>query len=179
MITCVGCGEVKERHCNNLCHSCYKKQWHKNNPNYDRERRNQKPMIENKSCPLYLGVVVAEQVLSKVFKNINQMPFGNKGFDFICNNGYKVDSKASTKRIVNKKSDYWSFNIRKNQIADYFALLAFDNHNDITPLYFWLIPGNIINNKQTISISKSTNKWNEYKQDINKVIGCCNMLKGE
>ena len=133
----------------------------------------QKPI--NKDSAQYLGITCAEQVLGQIFKNVEMMPFGNKGFDFICGKGYKVDSKASV--IRNKK--YWSFSINKNKIADYFALLIFDNRDNINPLHFWLIPGDIVNDKITLTISKSTiTKWDEYKQDINKVIKCCNNIKG-
>lgn len=134
----------------------------------------------NKESPIYLGVTVAEKVLSNVFKNVEKMPNCNPGYDFICGKGYKVDSKACCKRIHDKQSNNWTFHINKNKITNYFALLAFDNRNDINPLHFWLIPGNIINNKAGVTISESTiSKWNEYKRDISKIISCCNTLKGE
>ena len=132
----------------------------------------------NKESSLYLGVTVAEQVLSNIFKNVEKMPNGNPGFDFICGKGYKVDSKACC--ISKRKYNSWHFVIRKNTTADYFALLAFDNRNDINPLYFWLIPGDIINDKTSIRISESTiNKWDEYRRDIDEIISCCNILKGD
>ena len=131
----------------------------------------------NKQCATYLGVTCAEQVLSKVFKNIEIMPYGNKGFDFICGKGFKVDSKASCKA---KNENCWLFSIRKNKIPDYFALIAFDNRDDLTPKYFWLIPGHVINDKTGIGIYESTlSKYDEYRQDINKVIKCCNNLQGK
>ena len=134
----------------------------------------------NKKSSNYLGITCAEEVLNQVFKNVEVMPFGNPGYDFVCNNGFLIDSKASCKHISNKQSDNWLFAINKNKIPDYFALLAFDNRTNINPLYFWLIPGHIINDKITTTISESTiNKWNKYRQDISKVIKCCNNLKGE
>ena len=130
----------------------------------------------NKQSTNYLGITCAEQVLSKVFKNVQTMTYGNKGFDFICNKGFKVDSKASTKH---KKYNSWTFSIKQNKIPDYFICLAFDNRNDINPLYAWLIPGSIINEKTRHVISESTmNKYNKYKLDINKIIKCCNKIKG-
>ena len=145
----------------------------------DNTFNNQKRPINKKSAT-YFGVTVAEKVLSNVFKNVERMPANNSGYDFICGKGYKVDSKASCKRIYNKRSNNWSFHIDKNKTANYFALLAFDNRDDINPLYFWLIPGNVINDKVSIGISESTiNKWDEYRRDISKIISCCNTLKGE
>ncbi len=138
-------------------------------------KNNYKLKSINKESPNYLGINCAEQVLSKVFKNVKMMPYGNPGFDFKCSNGYKVDSKAACK---NKRDNNWIFAINKNKIPDYFALLAFDNRNDINPLYFWLIPGYVVNDKIRISISQSTlSKWNGYKQDISKVIKCCDNIK--
>ena len=131
----------------------------------------------NKNSTQYLGIICAEQILDKVFKNAQRMPTNNSGFDFICNNGYLVDSKSACKH---KRDNNWNFHINKNKIADYFALLAFDNRDNTNPLHFWLIPGNIINNQIGISISESTiSKWDKYRQDIDKVIKCCDILKGD
>lgn len=141
---------------------------------------NYKPKQLNKSCTQYLGIICAEQVLSKIFKNVTRMGINNPGYDFICGKGFKVDSKASCKRIIDKKSDHWSFSIKQNKIADYFLCLAFDNREDLNPLYLWLIPSKILNNKKSTTISESKlNKWNEYKLDINKVVECCNIIKGD
>jgi hypothetical protein len=129
----------------------------------------------NKNCSQYLGITCAEQVLSKVFKNVTRMPNNNRGYDFICGKGYKVDVKSSCK---DKIYGSWGFHIKQNKIPNYFALLAFDNRDDINPLHFWLIPSNLINDKVNFKISKlSLSKWDKYKQDINKVITCCYILK--
>lgn len=137
-----------------------------------------KPASENKQCPVFLGVHVAEQVLSKVFKNVEQMPYGHKGCDFICNKGKKIDVKSACTRVRDKCSDNWAFMIRKNKIADFFLCLAFDNREDLNPLHIWLIPGNIINHLMGASISESTiSKWDEYKLDIAKVTTCCDSMK--
>ena len=196
MITCLSCGEVKELHCKNICQKCYNKQyrklninnrklWDKNNRKernkYHREHNYEigktKSMYKNKTCPLYLGVVIAEQVLEQVFKTVQKMPMHNPGYDFICGKGYLIDVKSATLR---EKRNYWGFGINKNKIADYFLCLAFDNRTDLNPEHIWLIPSDIVNDKTGIGISPSTiNKWNEYKLDINKIIKCCNTLKGD
>jgi len=129
----------------------------------------------NKSSTNYLGITCAEQVLSKVFKNVQLMTYCYKGYDFICSNGYLIDSKSSCK---SEKYNKWNFHINKNKIPDYFIFLAFDNRADLNPEYIWLIPGNIVNDKTGVSISESKlDKWDEYKLDINKVIKCCDTLK--
>ena len=135
--------------------------------------------INNKNCSTYLGVIIAEQLLAKAFKNVERMPSNNKGFDFKCNHGYMIDVKSSTK---NKKRNAWLFMIKQNQIADYFLCLAFDNRQNLNPLHIWLIPSKEINYLKGLSISEGTiNKWNKYEltDKLDKVIGCCNIMKGD
>ena len=137
-------------------------------------------MDKNKEHSLFLGVHIAEQVLSKVFKNVKQMPYGNKGFDFFCNKGKKIDVKASVLHTNGESLGHWLFIIKQNIIADYFLCLAFDNREDLNPLHIWLIPADKLNHLTGTTISKSTiNKWDEYKLDINKVISCCNIMKSD
>lgn len=134
---------------------------------------------KNKLCPSWLGVHIAEQVLSKVFKNVVKQPYGFPGYDFVCNRGMKIDSKAACLGTHNnKKRTQWKFDINHNQIADYFLCIAFDNRTDLNPLHLWLIPGHVLNNKSCASITKSSiDKWNEYILDIDKISKCCNVMK--
>lgn len=142
-----------------------------------------KPMYENKKCSSYLGIYISEQVLSKVFNNVEVMPPTNPSYDFICNKGKKIDVKSSCIRIDNinnVKYFKWNFKIRKNKVADYFLCIAFDNREDLNPLHVWLIPGNEVNRKQTASISPSTtHKWDKYRINTDKVTEWCNKLKEE
>jgi hypothetical protein len=139
------------------------------------------PMGENRNCSSFLGVHVAERVLRHVFKDVVQMPTNNHGFDFICNHGKRIDAKSSCKRIEGSNEHIrWQFHIDKNIIADYFVLLAFDNRDDTNPLHGWMIPGHVVNNRVTISISESTiDKWDEYRIDIDDIIDCCDSMRGE
>lgn len=131
-------------------------------------------MSENKECSQYLGIHVAERILSKMFKDVEVMPTHNEGYDFICNKGKKIDVKAACLR----KDGVWHFNIRRNTIADYFLCIAFDNRKDLNPLHLWLVPGNEINHLTGTSITESTlNKWSEYGLEIGKVVECCNSMK--
>lgn len=168
----------------------YARDWRRNNPersieigkkSNDKRRRNmgQLPMNENRECPAYLGVHVAEKVLRNVFNNVKQMPFENPGFDFICNKGKKIDVKSACMISSNRcKSPFWVFNINKNIIANYFLFLAFDNRKQLNPLYLWLMPGEIVNTLTQTSISQVTmKKWDKYKLDIENVIKCCDTIK--
>ena len=136
------------------------------------------PMGENKACAGYLGVYVAERVLSHVFKNVQRMPNNNHGYDFICNHGKKIDVKAS---CIQKKPNNivsWQFIINKNHIADYFLLLAFDNRDDLNPMHMWLIPEEKISHLHSATIAANKiHKWDEYKLDISKVTKCCDVLR--
>lgn len=171
IITCKECGK-ENPHYNNkkLCKRCYMKQWRKENPNYDNNWKHKnkicQPMDQNKSCPQYLGIVIAEQLLIKVFNKVEIMPNNHKGYDFI-GDGMKIDAKASCRYLIKNQADKWKFNIRKNKIPNYFICLAFDNRTDLNPEHIWLIPGNKINDKFGIGISESKlNKYIQYELNI-------------
>ena len=137
-----------------------------------RIRQGHRPFNENKECASYLCVHIAERVLSHVFKDVKRMPYGNRGYDIICNKEKLIDIKSSCIRTIHNN---WSFSIRRNTIADYFLCLAFDKLKDLNPLHGWLLPGKKFNHLSTASICPSTiYKWDSYKLDINKVVACCN-----
>ena len=177
----------------NICKSCYNKrvkQWRQENPDKARatvtkqHRKNGAlPYDENNTCSAYLGVHVAERVLRHVFKDIEVMPYGNVGYDFICNKGKKIDVKSAC-FVTSFKGGYeyhrWQFHIRRNTIADYFLCLAFDNREDLNPLHAWMLPCDKVNHLFTATISPGTiHKWDDYKLDINKVVSCCNVLRNQ
>ena len=174
-----------------LCRKCYHKQYHKLYYAKNKEKMYKyikqyyydnigQPMSENKECSSYLGMHIAEQVLSKIFKDVEIMPINNTGYDFTCNKGMKIDVKSSTVDMSGRSLGRWAFVIKRNIIADYFLCLAFDNRKNLNPLHIWLLPSKYVNHLTKISISKSTiNKWDEYRLDINKVISCCNTMKGD
>lgn len=158
------------------CKSCNRKATVERN---HRIGRNQ-PFNENTTCSSYLGVCIAERMLSHVFKNVERMPYGNKGFDFICGRGYKIDVKSSSRQ--SNHNHKWHFNIKRNKIADYFLLIAFNNREDLDPEHVWLIPGYTLNDKISTSISDGTiSKWEEYElhDKLDAVISCCDTLKGD
>jgi hypothetical protein len=132
-------------------------------------------MEDNKSCNGYLGIVIAERVLSMVFTGVQRMPNGNKGFDFRCSQGFDVDVKSA---CVTKGKNGWIFQINRNKIADYFALLAFDNRQSLTPLHLWIMPGHVVNNNVSVHIAPSTLvKWSKYEHPLEKVVECCEALR--
>ena len=170
------------------CHNEYKKQWRlqniesvKKNRKINDERNGIIPFYKNKSCGLYLGVHVAERVLSNVFNNVERMPCINPGYDFICNKNKKIDVKSGCimKRSINtSRSLAWSFDIRRNKIADYFLILAFSNRQELKPMYMWLMPANFINHLKTATITEKTlHKWANFELNIDDTIKCCDIMK--
>ena len=155
-----------------ICQKCSNER--NNQSRYQRGERQK--LGTNPNCASYLGVYISEQILFKIYKNVQRMPMNNPGYDFICGKGYKVDVKSGC--LGKNRSNKWEFKINKNKTADYFLCLAFDNRQDLNPLYVWLIPGKDINHLNGAVISKSTlDRWSEYEQSIDKVISCCNMIR--
>ena len=141
-----------------------------------------KPMSENRECASFLGVYIAEGVLSKIFKNVTRMPNNNSGYDFVCSKGFKIDVKSAVMIYPKGRSPIWNFVINHNKIADYFICIAFDNRKNLTPLHVWVIPGKDINDKLSFHIStnpKFTKLWSKYEktEELDKVVACCNKLK--
>jgi len=146
---------------------------------YSRDVYGTLPMSENKECAQYFGITVAERLIRHLFKDAIRMPNGNPGYDFICAKDKKIDVKSACITVYNNnKNPHWQFDIRKNQVADYFLLIAFNNRADLEPQHQWLIPGHVLNHLTGASISLSTiDKWDEYKQPIEAAQICCNTMK--
>jgi hypothetical protein len=167
------------------CQSKSYKQWREENPKRAKalqikhsqqraEKRRNTPFNGNKDCSSYLGVHVAERVLSKVFKDVEVMPRNHPGYDFICNKGKQIDVKSSCIH----KDGLWSFYIKHNTTADYFLLLAFDNREDLNPLHAWLLPGDRFSHLARATISKGIiHKWDAYRIDISKISDCCDTMR--
>jgi len=95
-----------------------------------------RPLQEAKDSASYLGVYVAERVLSKYFDNIIKMPYGNPGYDFICGKGFKIDVKSACLYYQRGCYPYWEFHIKRNNAADYFLCLGFDSRDMLNPQKF-------------------------------------------
>ena len=184
----MGCAKCENEtiHGHGLCQKCYNKEYNKSHRNKINEQHRErayittsrKPMDKNKKCTLFLGVHIAENILSKTFKNVKRMPNNTPWYDFICDKGKKIDVKSSCARINKLGRRTWGFRIKNNTVADYFLCLIFDNRNDLNPLHIWLIPGGVFSKYTGVTISESTlQKWKEYELDINTTIQCCNTMK--
>lgn len=149
----------------------------------DRNYKGNKPVSKNKECSSYLGFFIAESVLSTIFKSTKRMPYGNKGFDFVCSNGFKIDVKRACLKPVGYDLKYgWRFGIKRNKVADYFLLLAFDNRDNLVPQHIWLIKGNeivgnppsVLNNHAGFTVLEPKN-FTKYSQtnELSKVKEIC------
>ena len=144
-------------------------------------RHGAKPASENKSCSAYLGCVIAETILSHEFPGFKRMPNGNPGYDYDCPKGHRIDAKSSCRNHHEPDNDRWIFQIRKNKSATDFLLLAVKSRKDLIPEHVWFIPGYVINDKITVSISdspRSLAKWSKYERSLKNVLNCCDKLRG-
>lgn len=148
------------------------------------KRGNPADMFENKSCTLWIGYVIGETILSKVFKNVQRMSTNHPGYDFICNHDKKIDVKTSCLH----ENGSWLFDIDKNKEAEYFLLLAFDNRTDMNPMYIWLIKGDEIikdrplNDRMGLGISNNrrfTYKFDKYllNDKLEEIKNKCESIK--
>lgn len=113
------------------------------------------PESENTECPRYFGEYIEREYVSKIFVNpipISYSPGWHEGkpYDYECQNGFKIKHVAactsvSIYKISNYTNDpipYYVFNIRRNNVPDYWVLTAWDNRESLEPKYVWIIKGN-------------------------------------
>jgi hypothetical protein len=139
-------------------------------------------MSEAKDCSSYLGVYIAEKLLSNFFDHTTHMPLNNPGYDFVCGKGFKIDVKSSCYVIQGKSTPRWQFDIDRNQIADYFLCIAFNDRVSLNPLHVWLIPSQIVNDHLCFCVTdnpRGLSKWSNYERPIDKVVEQCNGMKQE
>jgi hypothetical protein len=137
-------------------------------------------MEEARDSGTYLGCFVAEGVLSKYFKNVVRMPMNNPGFDFICQNGFKIDVKSACLFKGTHKNCSWTFIVNKNVVADYFLMLGFDDRKSLNPLRLWLVPGMDVNMMASVNITNSErglSKWEKYERPLGGVISECESFR--
>lgn len=142
-----------------ICDECKRK--YKNNNNRIRlyEQQIQQPMTDNHLCSAYLGCYRAENFVFSYYNISDIMPYGFHGYDCICNNKYKLEIKSSTVYHRTPNGYNWQFAIRKNKIADYFILVAYDDNDSLSkPSHMWEIPANLVNMKTCLSISCNPRK---------------------
>ena len=157
----------------------------KSHPGYGKERAHargeNRPVEEAKNTASWLGVYVAEQILSRIFDNICKMPVNNPGYDFVCGKGFMIDAKSSCLHISTGRTPRWLFHICRNEAPDYFLCLGFnDDRDNLMPLHIWLIPAKVVNSRVGLTITNSKAGlagWAKYERPVDKVITCCNEMK--
>lgn len=177
------CRECSKKYNKNYYHNYGRKEvykdWYENHGG--REKQGSISLYKNKSCSSYLGVAVNERLIKHLFPDAEMMSMHNPGYDFICNKNKKGDAKGSTTHIMqnkNSSTEFWSFCIRKNKIADFFLCIAYDSIFDLNPIHIWMLPREEANNQLSIQISVTTlHKWDQWKMDIDKAQSCCTAIK--
>lgn len=108
--------------------------------NYETGRKLPKEFDED--SPIYFGDF-AESLMIQTFEDSVRMPPNNPGFDWKCKSGDNIDNKGVC-LTYDRDWSGWKFNIRCNNIADYFILSAWDNRESLNPLYVWIFHKNDI-----------------------------------
>ena len=147
--------------------------------NYNYKIGKCRPLGTSKECASYLGVYIAERVLSGFFARVKRMPMCNPGYDFICGKGFKIDVKSSTLRPT-EYNDMWNYHIGKNKVPDYFLCIGFDNRENLTPMHVWLIPGSVINDHSGMGIMNSAiglSRFSKYERPLERVVSCCDKAR--
>ena len=176
---CDECGlyrSLQMRKYSDICIRCIDKtQLHKRDPLPDGWQSKLSDITTNKESSVYLGSI-AEVILSRIYDDVQVMPYGNHGYDIICNREKMIDIKSCA---TGDNLGYWMFTIKKNKITDYFLCIAFDNRNDLyNPAHLWMIPSHVVNHLVGLKISKSTiDKWQQYELPLDKLQTCCKSLK--
>jgi hypothetical protein len=139
-------------------------------------------MSKSKGSSSYLGVFVAERLLGSVFNHVERMPYGHAGWDFICGKGKRIDVKSSTlhKSSRGLPKHEWKFTVRRNEKADSFLCIAFDDRESLTPMHIWLIPARMINHLKTLSISNTEyclSKWKQFEKSTQEATARCEDLR--
>lgn len=138
------------------------------------------PMSKSKNSPLFLGVYVAESILSHVFGAVQRMAPNFPGYDFICGKGYKIDCKSACLSNTKLRVPGWNFYIGRNGAPDYFICLAFDDRTSLSPQHVWIIPSEDVNTKKSFIISQNTlHKWKRYEHPLDDILSICNIMRGD
>jgi hypothetical protein len=132
----------------------------------------------SKNNSRYLGISIAEEIVSKAFPEAARMPPDHPKYDFIFPDGSHVDVKASciVAQSTNSRRVVWQFIINKNRAADSFLLMAFDDRQSMNLRNVWLIPGSIINHRYGITL-RDIDKWKPFKLQVDKFRSALDVLK--
>lgn len=160
-------------HCCTECNRERVKKWNACHPGATAKRNHANgrclPYYESPKCHDWIGIYIAENIAFGHLKGYERAPFGNHGYDFFNDAGKTVDCKASHLRQTSKTGRGWQFAISRNDIADAFFCIAFDEFPSREILYMWFIPGVEIHHMARLSIGmgkRSRTKWEKYRVPV-------------
>ena len=167
----------KQTYCK-VCKKEYDKKYRVPKPREEIKMTGYRPRSKYRNCAPKFGVFIAERLCKHIFKNLNIK--ADSVFNLIYCGNKKIYVKTASITLNNNKQPKWSFVLNRNNDVDYLLCIALDNQIDLNVLYMWMIPGMVINQKRTISISSSSiYKWNGWKVDIKDAQLCCAEMKKE
>lgn len=123
----------------------------------------------NKDCSRYFGINIAENYVSNTFEDPIRMPNDNPGFDWVCKKGYKIQHKARC-LTYREKRIYWAFDIKYNNIADYFMFSGWDSRSNLEPMYVLMfhkndiVRGDVFWRRENINITNRQNYLIEFRK---------------
>lgn len=85
-------------------------------------------------CPSWFGNFT-ENLMIHRYPGAIRMPRNNPGFDYLWN-GIKIDNKSRCLDYIDECL-YWTFPIRRNNIADKFTLSGWNSRESLNPMYSW------------------------------------------
>lgn len=165
------CKECQRKHFKeNRSHiNAYKCEW------THRTGRN-KSIAESKDSGVWLGTHITEEAIAELLGDAKKMPLKHEGWDLESKNYGKIDVKAACIFLYKGKNISWLFHINRNQLPDYFACVAFDSRESLTPLHMWLIPAKEINHLVSLTIYESgtsLKRWKGYEKPIEGLKEIC------
>lgn len=169
-VTDIGCKTYKE-----YKDKCAQKLGYENNSERLKIKRweqgIQEPMEFNTDCSSYFGIYIAENYIIRTFEDAINMPPNNPGFDLLCKNGLKIQTKARCIGYHNCcDSPNFEFLIKCNNIVDWFILSAWDSRDSLVPLHVWAFHKNDIVRRRRFCefVSFTITNRPEYLKELEK-----------
>jgi len=157
-------------HCCKDCNRNRVRKWNKLHPGATATRNHRRGISQsyttNTDCSNWIGVYRAEEMTKRLFPDLIKMEWGNSGYDFISEDGIKLDVKSSRLRRISERYEGWQFVIDRNIIANEFLCYAFGSGKNPDCLHIWRIPSTLINRLKRLAIYNrewGLQKWAKYE----------------
>jgi hypothetical protein len=114
---------------------------------------------DNPDCPRYFGEYIERKYVSQIFEDavpfeykrdiLGRITDKRKPYDYICCRGLKIKHVASclrmdknhVQKLTGEHLPYFAYAIKRNSIPDAWVFSAWNNREDLEPLFVWIIKG--------------------------------------